>query len=200
MYIDFSSLANGYSFNQVIPDRTGTGLIPAGSNLTEIPASQTNNVSFLQPGTGLYLKMTFPSLHGILASDKIIKLLKAELYVKPAYLSFDKNKFKLPSSLYLNQTDASNVVGDPVIDTSGSGVLYAYPVTDDIYGENNYYRFNITSYIYELLTKSGTEDNGFYLMHSSSGSAMNLNRLIANNSLHDNQSTKLHLYFVAINK
>ena len=199
--IDFSSLANTYSFNQIIPDRTGTGLVSAGiNNLTEIAASQTNNVSFLQPGTGVFLKMTFPSLHGILSSEKIIKLVKAELYIRPAYLSFDKNKYKLPSPLYLNQTDESNVFGDQVIDTSGTGVLYTYPVTDDIYGENNYYRLNITSYINGLLTNSGTEDNGFYLMHTTSPSSMNLNRVVVNNSLHEGQSTKLYLYFVEINK
>jgi len=197
---DFTSLANDYSFNQIIPNRSGTGLVSAGSNLTEIPSSQTNNISFLQPGTGVYLKMTFPSLHGILASDKIIKLVKAELYVRPTYLSFDKNKYKLPEPLYLSQTDASNVVGDQVLDSSGTGVLYSYPAIDDIYGENNYYRFNITSYINELLTNTGTEDNGFYLIHNSTTSSMNLDRILVNNSLHENQSTKLQLYFVAINK
>jgi len=201
LYFDFTSLANAYSFNQIISDRTGTGLISAGNNnLTEIPALQTNNVSFLQPGTGVFLKMTFPSLHGILSGEKIIKLAKAELYVRPAYLSFDKNKYKLPSPLYLNQTDESNVFGDQVVDTSGTGVLYAYPVTDDIYGENNYYRMNITSYINGLLTNTGTEDNGLYLMHATSPSSMNLNRVVVNNSLHENQSTKLYLYFVEINK
>jgi hypothetical protein len=199
--IKFSSLANTYSFNQVIADRTGTGLVSAGiNNLTEIPASQTNNVSFLQPGTGVFLKMTFPSLHGILSGEKIVKLVKAELYVRPAYLSFDKNKYKLPSPLYLNQTDESNVFGDQVVDTSGTGVLYTYPVTDDIYGENNFYRLNITSYINGLLTNTGTEDNGFYLMHTTSPSSMNLNRIVVNNSLHENQSTKLYLYFIEINK
>ena len=199
-YIDFTSLANDFSFNQVLPDRSGAGLISTGNGLTEIPALQTNDVSFLQPGTGLYLKMTFPSLHNILSSNKIIKLIKAELYIKPAYLSFDRNKFTLPSQLYLEQTDASNTLGDPVLDSTGSNVLYANPVIDDVYGENNYYRFNITSYINKLLTNSGTEDDGFYLVHDVSPSSMNVNRLIVNNALHGNQSSKLHLYMIVINK
>ena len=201
LFINFSSLANSYSFNQVVPDRTGTGLISSvGNNLTEIPSSQTNNVALLQPGTGVQLKMTFPSLHNILSSDKIVKLIKAELYVRPANQTFDRNKYKLPSKLYLSKTDASNATTDVVLDSTGTNILYASPITDNVYGENNYYRFNITSYINELLTNAGTEDNGFYLVHDVSASSMNVNRLVVNNSLHDKQSTRLHLYMVVINK
>lgn len=199
--INFSSLANSYSFNQIIPDRTGTPLISSGgNNLTEIPSSQTNNVSLLQPGTGVHLKMTFPSLHSILSSDKIVKLIKAELYVRPANQTFDKNKYKLPSPLYLSKTDASNATTDVVADSTGTGILYANPITDDLYGENNYYRFNITPYINELLTNTGTEDNGFYLVHNASASSMNVNRMVVNNSLHDKHSTRLHLYLMVVNK
>ena len=199
-YIDFTSLANDYTFNQILPERSGTGLFSTGNGLTEIPASQTNNLSFLQPGTGVYFKMTFPSLRSIVSSDKIVKLIKAELFIRPAYLSFDKTRYKLPSSLYLEQTDASNISTNTVLDSTGTAVLYADPVTDDVYGENNYYRFNITPYINNLLTTSGTEDDGFYLMHGASQSSMNVNRLVVNNSLHGNQSSKLHLYMIVINK
>jgi len=199
-FIDFTSLANGYAFNQVLPDRSGTGLISINNGITEIPASQTNNLSFLQPGTGIYLKMTFPSLKTILSSDKIIRLIKAELFIRPAVPSFDKNKYKLPSQLYLQQTDASNIIGDPVLDSTGTAVLYASPITDDVYGENNYYRFNITSYINSLMTTSGSQDGGFYLMHSASELSTSVTRLVVNNALHGNQSSKLFLYMIVINK
>ncbi|MBL7742951.1 MAG: DUF4270 family protein [Chitinophagaceae bacterium] len=200
-YIDFTSLSNEYSFNQVKADRAGTGIVQGGNNgITEIIASQTNQRSFLQPGTGVYLKMIFPSLRSLVTTDKIVKLVKAELVVRPAYLSFDKNKYKLPSSLYLVQTDASNTAGASVYDSTGSAVLNASPVTDDLYGENNYYRFNITTYINQLLTTSGSEDNGFFLMHDSPVSSMNVNRLVLNNSLHGSQSSKLLLYMIVINK
>lgn len=198
-WIDFTSLANDLAFNQVLTDRSGTGIISGGSGLTEISASQTNDHSFLQPGTGIYLKMIFPSLKSIITTDKVIKLLKAELIIKPTYLSFDKNKYKLPTQLYLTQTDESNISNAEVIDSTGA-VQYASPVTDDLYGENNYYRFNITPYISQMLTTAGSEDYGFYLMHSTSSSSMNVNRLIANNSLHVNQSSKLLLSVIIINK
>jgi hypothetical protein len=197
-YIDFTSLSNEYSFNQILTDRTGTGLVAGGSGLTEINSLQTNNRSFLQSGTGIYLKMIFPSLRGIITTDRIVKLIKAELFVRPTYLSFDKNKFKLPSSLSLELTDASNITGSPVYDSAGTAVQYASPVIDDLYGENNYYRFNITAYINQWMTTGGSEDDGFFV--SDNSSVISLDRLVVNNSVHGSQSSKLLLHMIIINK
>lgn len=199
-YIDFTGLANEYSFNQVLTNRSGTGIVSGSSGVTEVHATQTNDHSFLQPGTGIYLKMIFPSLRSIAITDKIIKLLKAELIIKPAYLSFDRNQYKLPSPLYLSLTDGTNLIGDEVADSTGTGVQYAAPVVDELYGENNYYRFNVTPYVNHWISTAGTEDDGFFVMHSASASAMNVNRLIANNSTHGNQGSKLLLSFIVINK
>jgi hypothetical protein len=198
-WIDFTSLANDLAFNQVLANRSGTGIISGGSGLTEINASQTNDHSFLQPCTGIYLKAIFPSLKSIITTGKVTKLLKAELILRPAYLSFDKNKYKLPSQLYLTQTDETNISNAEVVNSAGA-VEYASPVTDDLYGENNYYLFNITPYISNMLATGGSEDYGFYVMHNISDSAMNVNRLIANNSLHGSKSSKLLLSVIVINK
>jgi hypothetical protein len=199
-WIDFTSLANDLAFNQVLTDRSGTGIVSGGSGLTEISALQTNDHSFLQPGTGVYLKIIFPSLKSIITTDREVKLLKAELIIRPAYLSFDKNKYKLPSPLYLTQTDESNISNAEVLDTTGSAVQYASPVTDDLYGENNYYRFDVTPYISQMLTSAGSEDHGFYVMHNISDTSINVSRLIANNALHGGHSSKLLLSVIIINK
>ncbi len=108
----------------------------------------------MQQGNGLYLKTIFPSLRTILGNTNIVKLLKAELIIRPAYLSFDNNKYLLPSRIYLTQTDESNIAGNTVLDSTGAQ-QYANPVIDNVYGENNYYRFNITPYINQMLTTAG---------------------------------------------
>lgn len=197
-YLDFTSLSNEYSFNQILTDRTGTGLVAGGSGLTEIGSLQTNNQSFLQSGTGIYLKMIFPSLRSVITTDKIVKLIKAELFIRPTYLSFDRNKYKLPSSLSLELTDASNITGSPVYDSTGSAIQYVSPVIDDLYGENNYYRFNVTAYINQWMTTAGSEDDGVFVVDNSS--AISMDRLIVNNAVHGSQSSKLLLYMIIINK
>ena len=199
-YTDFTSLANDYAFNQILATRQGTGLVSGTTGTTEIAADNTNGFSFTQPGTGLLLKMTFPTLSSVLNNENIVKLLKAELLVRPTYLSFDKNKYKLPSQLYLAQTDATNSTGNTIMDSTGYSVQYANPVIDDIYGENNYYRFNVTSYINELLYTTGSSNRGVFVINHSATSLVNVDRLIVNNFSKRSQSSQLLLSFMIINQ
>jgi hypothetical protein len=197
-FIDFPMQANTYTFNQIVADRSGT-VLPSGTVFAEYPSSQTSNLAFTQEGTGLFLKLTFPSLRDVIRNDDIVRLLNADLIIRPAALSFDKHKFKLPSNLHLATTDGSNIIGDRVLNTLGE-VLYASPVIDEIYGENNYYHFNITSYINSLLNTPGSEDNGFFLQQGWTLSSMNLDRAIVNNSSWGNYRTQLALTVLVVNK
>lgn len=197
-FIDFGSLNNNYAFNQLLTDRSGTGLVSQGNlNMTEIPASQTGNKVYEQAGMGLYLKMIFPTLRSLLTTKTIAKLLKAELVVRPYPLSFDDKKFRLPTQTSLAVTDASNIVGNDVLDAGGTNVLYADPVIDYLYGENNYYSFNITPYINQMLYTGGSEDDGFYMLHNTS--TVNIDRMITGYTNVINQQSRLLLTFVVIN-
>lgn len=199
-YTDFTSLANDYAFNQILTDRSATGLIPGTTGTTEIVADKTNGFSFTQPGTGLLLKMTFPALSSVLNNENIVKLLKAELLIRPTYLSFDKQLYKLPAQLYLAQTDATNSTGNTIMDSTGYSVQYASPVIDDIYGENNYYRFNITSYINELLYTTGSSNRGVFVINNPTSSKVNVDRLVVNNLSKAGQPSQLLLSFMIINQ
>ena len=94
---DFPGRANSYSFNQILTDRTGTLLNL--SRIKEYPSELTNDISFTQYGAGVLLKVLFPSIKGILSTDKIVKLQKAELLIRPMGQTYDK--LRLPESLYL---------------------------------------------------------------------------------------------------
>lgn len=199
-FIDFPSLANDLTFNQVLASRQGTGLVPGTTGLTEIAAENTKGFSFSQVGTGLYLKLIFPGLRSILSNTSIVKLLKAELLVHSTPLSFDRNKYLLPSQLYLVQTDGTNIAGNEVMDSTGATIQYADPVLDDIYGENNFYRFNITAYINSMMNTAGSEDAGFFLLHRSPVSATNVDRLVVNTLSQGNQTSRLLLTLMIISK
>jgi hypothetical protein len=199
-YVDFGLLNNAYTFNQLTADRSGTGLISTGNNLSEIMSSSTGGRVFEQAGTGLYIKMTFPYLKNLLAGKSYVRLAKAELLVRPYPQSFVQGMSTLPNQLYMNQTDASNLFGGSVMDSIGSGVLYADPVLDVIYGENSYYRFNVTAYISELLNTAGSHDNGFILLHNATA-PLNISRLVvgADASLPDPQRCRLRLTLITVN-
>jgi hypothetical protein len=193
--VDFFSKANSYSFNQIITDRTGTVLFSA-SGLREFPSDQTNNVSFLQNNAGVLLKITFPSLKGIIGTDKIVKLQKAELILRPVGHSYDA--LKLPPSLYLAKTDGTNSVGSIVLDSTLTNQQIVSPVIDPIYDLNTYYRFNVTYYINSMLNTGGSQDQGFFLLEAAN--SLQLNRIVIGNGRQAVYKTQLLLTVITINK
>jgi len=197
-WIDFTSKANSYSFNQVISDRTGTLLYSSAMGIKEFLSGQTGNAAFAQYGTGVLLKMIFPSVKGIITTDKIVKLQKAELIIRPIGQTYDDFTFKLPQSLYLAQTNGTNTIGSAVLDSTLSAVQIISPRVDEIYGLNTYYRFNVTSYINSLLTTSGNEDNGFFLLENND--VVQVNRAVIGNSKQSLFKTQLLLTVITINK
>lgn len=202
-FIDFPSVANDYAFNHLTADRTGTGLVSSGAgiNITEVPAMQSNHVSFLQESMSTYAKITFPSLRNILLakSNYTVKLIKAELILKPTPLSYNNSMYRLPDSLYLSTTDASNLVGYTVTDSTGTATQYARVVIDNLYGEGTFYRFNITSYIGSMLSNLGTEKQGFFIRQAG-GVTPNVNRLVLSERGKDAYSSQLLLTVMYINK
>lgn len=198
-YIDFPMQANSYTFNQIVTDRTGTPLAGSSNLVTEYHSSVTNNVSYMQEGTGLFAKLTFPSLRDLIKNDNIVRLVNADLIIRPTVQSFDRYKLPLPPQLHLATTNGSNIIGTQVMTAAGE-VIYASPVIDDLYGENNYYKFTITPYINTLLTTPGSEDDGFFLQQGWSLEAMKLDRAIINNNTWGNYRTQLALTLLVINK
>lgn len=196
-FADFTSLANTYAFNQIITDRTNTPLYSTLPGTREFPSEQTNDIAFTQYGAGVLLKVTFPSLKGIFQTSDIVKLLRAELIVRPVSHTYD-NFLKLPPILLLSQTDASNTIGAQVYDSSGSEVMKVAPVIDNIYGTDTYYRYNVTSSINNLLTTAGTENNGYFVMELED-STVQVNRAIIGNE-HTLNKTQLLLTVAVVNK
>ncbi|HVT85083.1 MAG TPA: hypothetical protein VHD35_07755 [Chitinophagaceae bacterium] len=196
-FADFTSLNNTYAFNQIITDRTNTSLYSTTPGNKEFPSGNTNQLAFTQYDAGVLLKVTFPTLKGILQSDAIVKLLKAELIFKPEAHTYN-GYFKLPPALFLAQTDATNNIGAQVYDSTGSAVLKVSPVIDNIYGINTYYRYNITSSINNLLTTPGTENSGFFLMEKED-STIEVNRAVIGN-IHSDSKTQLLLTVAVVNK
>jgi len=190
-WFDFTLRTGTYSFNQVITDRTGTPLYSTAPGTKEFPSEKTGDAGFTQYGTGVLLKLTFPYLKGIMSTDQIVKLQKAELLIRPIALSYDFNKFKLPANLYLSQTDATNIVGASI----ASNIA---PVTDEIYGANTYYKVDVSSYINSLLTANGTEGDGLFLIGTNI--PPNVDRAVIGNNEQALYRTQLLLTAIIIKK
>ena len=190
---DFSISRNDLAFNQLIADRSGTLIQSSGAGIKEFASTVTGDRSYLQSGAGVLLKLTFPTLRNILQLSSTVKLVDARLVVRVAENSFDAYNYKLPASLYLAGTDASNSIGSAV-----AGVAASVPQTDYVYNTNATYSFSVTSAINTLLTTAGTTANGFFLLENSPGNLAVMNRLVANDAHHGSLSSQLILYVVTV--
>jgi hypothetical protein len=145
-------------FSQIKGNKQGTAL----QNLQlfqSIPASLTNNKTYIQTGFGISTKMQFPTLTA-LQKDKNITINKAELVIEPDLDQITGN-FRPPSQFALVQIGndnrlkktTSNVIDYVALDAiSGTQYVAAYSST------NNNYSFNFTSYLQDLINKKQTSD------------------------------------------
>jgi hypothetical protein len=198
--VDFPSLANSYAFNQVVADRSGTALYTSGSGIKLIAAEATGNKSYTQNGTGVRLKITFPTLGRLLETNDYRRIQKAELLLKVVPQSYNKSSLMLPPKLYLAQTNGTNTLGGAITDSAGQSTLYASPDIDEIFGLNTSYRFDITSYISQLVGVADRDDYGVFLLEENSTAALQVNRAIFGSRNNGLVKPELRITLVTIKK
>jgi len=185
---------SGIDFNQIIADRSSSRLPYVFKK--EISSDVLNHQGFTQASAGVLLKMTFPSLRNVMQIGPTVKLLNATLIMNVAPGSYDK-KLKLPSTLGLYSTDATNIIGGLIYNSSGTSYT-SEPVSDNIYSTNTYYSFDVTTYVNSLLNGSGTENNGFFLIENAPGTSGTINRAIFNDSKTTSNPSKLVLSLLTL--
>ena len=145
-------------FSQIKGDRKGTAL----QNLQlfqSIPASQTNNKTYMQTGLGISAKMQFPSLVA-LQKNKNITINKAELIIEPDLDQITGN-FRPPSQFALVQIGNDNRLkktANNIIDYVGLDAISGTQYVATYSSTNNKYSFNFTSYLQDLINKKQASD------------------------------------------
>jgi hypothetical protein len=147
--VDFPYYNKSTQFNKIDANRAGTPVAGIGPGNNEIQSAASGNFAFLQPATGLYVKMLFPTIGGLLQYPDYLSVLRAVLTVKPVGGTYSQ-LYPLPPLVQLATVDNSNAVGAAL--SAGTGSL----VTDYLYGTNTAYNYDITSYIQSVIAK-GTQ-------------------------------------------
>lgn len=197
--IEFPLTRTAYQFNRVVTDRTGTSLEPTYRGQKLFPATKTTPYSFTQSGTGVMMKITFPSLRSVLKLAETVRLLDAKLILRPIETSWDYGVFPLPSSLFMVQTDERDLIGSTLASSSGSN-LQASPQIDIITKHDTRYEYNVTSYISYLLNTAGTEKTGMFVMQETPGTAKMMDRAVFGSPDHPTQAyrTELQITIMAL--
>lgn len=195
--VDFNITNPNYSFNHITDDRTGTPLAALGNNNPQIPSSQTGNFAFSQYITGSMTKIQFPNLLSLQNLPGFVKIINAQLLVKPVFNSYSPI-YQLPPQLGLSVTDQYNLPGTYLSLISS----YGTPVSQDgslfidyLYGTGTVYTYDITSYIQSQIAITQNNQNGLLLIPLND--SLTFNRVIVDNSNNPITKTQLKVYYVS---
>ncbi len=203
-FADFKLNNRPLQFNNVTVDRSATPLQylikPTGTVQTppETPSALTGNNAYLQPLTGLKIKISFPYLRNLLARPDFLSVLRAELIIKPKKGSYNIGNYRLPAVLNLNVTDLNNLIGGAL---TLNGVTQTGNLTIDyLNAGNTSYSYDISGYIGQQIGLIGPNDNGLILNMPSPANDTTLNRLVLPDRVQAavNDRVSLKLYYTSL--
>ncbi len=192
---DFSMYSTSTCFNQICADCSGTSIENLTTQREEKSSNETGEMTFIQGGLGLLTRVDFPGLGRMLEMDYRYILYKAELVLKPypnAYLPDE-----LPDEILLYNTDKNNNLVSETTDDDGETV-YADFYLDEIYNENTYFNFDVTSAILSELSDGYVDvESGFIIALPEEKRESTLDRLAfdARNGLSFKPTLKLYYIF-----
>ncbi|SEJ72320.1 protein of unknown function [Dyadobacter sp. SG02] len=203
------------SYNQTVADPTGTQLakLPENKRIS-LSSTQTANQAFMQAGTGIMIRVDLPYLNNF-KYTKYTAINKAFLKIKPLRASVT-NPLRVPPVLYLYRVDKNNQLytdGNgaplPVSILGGQGGASAAFFTDLVKNEQ-YYRFDISSFATELMVSETNDVGGIIIRSSPYGSAtgayrdqytefsMSVDRLVVGDQKNSDKGVELELYYTRV--
>lgn len=200
-YFDFTFYNKPLQFNRITADRTGTPLTALNTQNNELSSAAAGNTGYLQAATGLYLKIGFPSIRKLLERTDFIKIIKAELVVKPLQNSYN-GYYALPPVLYAAQTDGANEAGSAITSTvnGASATETGNLSVDGVYGISTSYSYDVTSYLQQEITVAAINKNGLLLIPPSDTRFSTLNRLVVGDAQNVKNKLQLNVYYISVNK
>ncbi|MBX2924333.1 MAG: DUF4270 family protein [Chitinophagaceae bacterium] len=199
-YIDFTLASRNKQFNQIKYSRTGTLLDVTIPEDKEIAAVSLHNAAYIQPLTGAIMKLRFPNIReALLQRTDFLQLMSAELILPPLGGSYSYN-FMLPPQLSAYATNINNTLGGVLGLTGSTGsasAQYGDLTTDWLYGQDTYYKYDVTSYLQQQLDISGDNTNGLLFLPPSPSYNTTFNRAAFGNSQTD-QPVRLKVYYISV--
>jgi len=178
-------------FNNISYDLTNTFLSEIQAHGNEMSSYITGYKGYMQGLIGLLPKIRFPSLKDVLLAERW-KILKAELVIEPVKWSYDV--FKLPEKLYIYDTDKENRINSILRDDDNNPMIASF-VFDEIFGEETYYTFDITTFINKELEDAYFDyEHGLLLGLEQGEFTSSLDRLLIEGQ---NPPVKLRLYYLS---
>ncbi|MCD8265137.1 MAG: DUF4270 domain-containing protein [Tannerellaceae bacterium] len=141
-------------FNHIDHIREGSLLEQFNETITEFPSEQIGNRGFGMCGIGYYTNLQIPYLNNLALQGEQVEIEQAVLKIYPepgTYSDFNE----LTGDIYLYIVDENNVVTNAVTDYLGTQVQSGTLVKDEVFLENTYIYFDVSTFIKEELGATG---------------------------------------------
>ena len=153
----------------------------------------TQNKAFLHSNLGTMIKINIPDLLTLKELHPFVQILKAELILRPAPGTYSY-PYVLPPELSLYSTDESNALLYQLTDATGQYTLNGNLVIDQLYGEQTFYSFDITTFIKSVISEGQFSTSALMLTASAGTTETSLERLVINDQrLAKGIQLKLHV-------
>ncbi len=190
----FAFNSSNFYFNGIDADRSSTLLKDLKEQKESVPASETDDKSYLQGSTGIVTRINFPDLKTIMDMDATGIMYKAILILRP-YLNSD-DEVPLPESFNFYKTDSYNKLISLLVDDDNNTVA-ATLYEDVIHPKNTYYAADLTSFISnEISSGSIADDIGLIVSLPSSELKGSFNRLVFDAGSSTYYEPELQLYYI----
>nr|WP_321452859.1 DUF4270 family protein [uncultured Carboxylicivirga sp.] len=190
---DFSLESSTYQFTQI----EESNLLDPWDQLTstgvKLSENATNNECLIQNGNGYRIRIDFPYLNNLLEIKEQGRIVKANLILRPVmdYMKYSE----LPSTIYINEIDKINSIGDYLYNSSGE-TLTPTLIKDYLYNKNTYYSFDITSYLNERIEETIIDpDQGLAISFTDSNAGTQLDYMVMGGYYNPNYKSELRIYY-----
>ncbi len=206
-YLDFPITNRSEAFNSIQQNRTGSPVAnirttPPGYN--QVPpatlSKATGNAGFIQPITGMTVRLSFPSIKTIALRPDYIGLLRATLTVRPVPDSWNTT-WRLAPQIGVYTTDQNNLQGTPVPAAGISGAQTGGLVVNFFNPQSAAYTYDVTSFVKAIITNNATNSDslGLILTVPPPNNVADFRRVVvADQSYQVNQRTILSVYYISL--
>ncbi len=197
-YVDFGINQVNYQFNNISVDRSGTPIAALSSSNRVLPSSITQNAGFSQYISGAVTKIRFPFITNLYELPNFIKIIKAQLIIKPMPGSFT-GFYQLPLRLRLSTTDQNNLLGGDLSIPGATGqaaIQYGNLYIDNIYGTQTAYVYDVTNYLQAQIATTTNNQNGLLVLPPNQSTIFN--RILIANGNNTNYKTQVKIYYASV--
>jgi hypothetical protein len=194
---NFNVKSSSTSFNHITADRSGTWIENLKTQKEEIQSAASGDLAFIEGGLGIVTRIDFPGLGGLLELNYRKILYKAELILRPYSEGYTTTE--LPKEIEMYTSDKYNRLVEEITSSEGEPIYADFNV-DNVYNENTYYKFDVSSFIVDELSDGYFDSNSGLIVILPSGKfGGSLDRLALDARKGISYRPRLNLYYVFYN-